>query len=57
MNEQERELAAHHLAVSRERLLGLVEGLSAEQWGFPSGARDAGRSATAWNISREWRIG
>ncbi len=34
MNEQERELAAHHLAVSRERLLGLVQGLSAEQWGF-----------------------
>jgi hypothetical protein len=34
MNEQERELAAHHLAVSRERLLGLVEGLSAEQWVF-----------------------
>jgi uncharacterized damage-inducible protein DinB len=34
MNEQERELAVHHLAVSRERLLGLVEGLSAEQWVF-----------------------
>jgi hypothetical protein len=34
MNEQERELAAHHLAASRERLLGLVQGLSAEQWVF-----------------------
>ena len=34
MNEQERELAARHLAVSRERMLGLVQGLSAEQWVF-----------------------
>ncbi len=34
MNEQERELAAHHLAVSRERMMGLVEGLSAAQWVF-----------------------
>jgi len=34
MNEQERELAAHHLAVSQERLLGLIEDLSAEQWAF-----------------------
>ncbi len=34
MNAQERQLAAHHLAASRERLLGLVEGLSAEQWVF-----------------------
>jgi uncharacterized damage-inducible protein DinB len=34
MNERERELATHHLAASRERLLGLVEGLSAEQWVF-----------------------
>jgi hypothetical protein len=34
MNEQERELVTHHLTVSRERLLGLVQGLSAEQWTF-----------------------
>ena len=34
MNEQERELAAHHLTTSRERMMGLVEGLSAEQWSF-----------------------
>lgn len=34
MNEMERELAVHHLAVSRERVLGLVEGLSPEQWVF-----------------------
>ncbi len=34
MNEQERELAAHHLAVSRQRLLRLVQALSAEQWVF-----------------------
>jgi DinB superfamily len=34
MNEQERELAVHHLAVSRERVLGLVQGLSPEQWAF-----------------------
>jgi hypothetical protein len=37
MNEQERELAVHHLAVSRVRLLGLVESLSAEQWVFHPG--------------------
>ena len=37
MNEQERELAAHHLRVSRERMLGLVEGLSPEQWVFHPG--------------------
>src|SRR5580658_1528266 len=34
MSEQERELAAHHLAASRERVLGLVDGLSPEQWVF-----------------------
>jgi uncharacterized damage-inducible protein DinB len=34
MNEQERELAVHHLAASQKRLLGLLEGLSAEQWIF-----------------------
>lgn len=34
MNEEERQLAREHLRVSRERLLGLVSGLTAEQWTF-----------------------
>jgi uncharacterized damage-inducible protein DinB len=34
MNDQERKLAAEHLRASRERLLGLVSDLTAEQWGF-----------------------
>lgn len=34
MNDQERQLAAEHLRTSRERLLGLVAGLTAEQWKF-----------------------
>ncbi len=37
MNDSERKLAAHHLRASRERLLGLVSGLSAEQWTFHPG--------------------
>jgi uncharacterized damage-inducible protein DinB len=37
MNEQERQLAADHLVTSRERLVGLVEGLSSEQWVFHPG--------------------
>jgi uncharacterized damage-inducible protein DinB len=37
MNEEERQLAAQHLTASQERLLGLVEGLTAEQWGFHPG--------------------
>jgi uncharacterized damage-inducible protein DinB len=37
MNQQERKLAADHLAASRERLLGLVAGLTSEQWTFHPG--------------------
>ena len=34
MEERERTLALEQLAASREKLLGLVEGLSVEQWAF-----------------------
>jgi uncharacterized damage-inducible protein DinB len=34
MEERERQLVVAHLAASRERLLELVEGLTAEQWTF-----------------------
>jgi uncharacterized damage-inducible protein DinB len=37
MNERERQLAVDHLAASEERLLGLVDGLTAEQWTFRPG--------------------
>jgi hypothetical protein len=37
MNERERQLAADHLAASEERLSGLVDGLTAEQWSFHPG--------------------
>jgi hypothetical protein len=37
MNERERQLVADHLAASRERLLGLVDGLTAQQWTFKPG--------------------
>ncbi|MGA2713716.1 MAG: DinB family protein [Bryobacteraceae bacterium] len=37
MNERERRLAADHLAASQDRLLGLVDGLTAEQWTFQPG--------------------
>src|ERR1700685_3351068 len=44
MDEQERKVAADHLAASQGRLLGLVDGLTAEQWAFQPGE---GR----WSIS------
>ena len=34
MNDQERKLAMEQLRVSQDRLLALVSGLTAEQWGF-----------------------
>lgn len=37
MNDRERQLAADHLTASRERLLGLVAGLTPEQWTFHPG--------------------
>jgi hypothetical protein len=37
MNDRERQLAADHLAASEERLFGLVDGLTAEQWSFHPG--------------------
>lgn len=37
MTARERQLATHHLAASEERLCGLVDGLTAEQWSFHSG--------------------
>lgn len=37
MNDQERKLALEQLRASRGRLLGLLEGLSAEQWAFHPG--------------------
>lgn len=37
MNDQERKLASEHLRASRERLLGLVSDLTAEQWKFQPG--------------------
>jgi len=37
MNERERQLAADHLAASEERLFGLVDGLTPEQWSFHPG--------------------
>jgi uncharacterized damage-inducible protein DinB len=37
MNERERQLATAELATSRQRLLGLVEGLNAAQWTFQPG--------------------
>jgi hypothetical protein len=45
MNEQERQLVAAHLTAGRERLLGLVEGLTPAQWTFQPGE---GR----WSISQ-----
>lgn len=37
MEEQERVLIVEQLTGSREKLLGLVEGLTAEQWGYRTG--------------------
>jgi DinB superfamily len=47
MTTQERELVLEQLASSEARLLGLVEGLTAGQWGFREGA---GRWSIAENV-------
>jgi hypothetical protein len=40
MNEHERQTVTARLMASRERLLGVVDGLTAEQWTFRPGEVD-----------------